>query len=330
MLAFEYPWAFVAAFLPLLLYWLTPEYRDRGEALRAPFFARLVSLSERPPGRAAVVLTKGLVQKIGWIIVWGLLVAALAGPQWVGEPIVRDTSARDMMLIVDLSGSMEAEDFADAGGASISRLDAVKQVVDEFIDRRKGDRLALAVFGNAAFLQTSFTEDHQTVRTLLNEMRVRMAGPQTMIGDAIGLAIRVFESSQSDNKVVVLLTDGNDTGSQMPVARAAQIAADNGITIHAIAMGDPKTVGESALDLPVLEEIADISGGRFFLALDRNQLIGIYDELDKIEPELIETISYRPKRSLFHYPLGAALILMALGSLVLLGAGRRRLVSGHA
>lgn len=323
MLDFDYPWAVLVGVLPLAIYWLAPEFRDRGEALQAPFFSRLVSLTGATPTRAAVVLTKSRVQKSAWLMIWVLVLAALASPQWVGDPIVRETSARDMMLVVDLSGSMDAEDFTAADGSNVSRLQAVKDVLDDFIARRGGDRLGLAVFGTAAFLQTSFTEDHETVRYLLDELQVRMAGPQTMIGDAIGLSIRAFEASDSDNKVVVLLTDGNDTGSQMPVSRAAEIAAENDITIHSIAMGDPETVGESALDIPVLEDISEITGGRFFLGLNREGLASIYDELNRIEPELIETISYRPKQSLFHYPLAAAVLLLTIGSILLLSQRRR-------
>ena len=277
------------------------------------------------PRTAAVVLTKRWFQKLLLVVIWCLLACALAGPQWVGEPIVRQTSARDMMLIVDLSGSMDEQDFASNDGSRLSRLDAVKDVVGEFIERRKNDRLALGVFGNAAFLQASFTDDHTTVASLLDELQVGMAGPQTMIGDAIGLAIRVFESSTSDNKVVILLTDGNDTGSQMPVPRAAEIAAENGVVVHTIAMGDPQTAGESALDIPVLEDISKRSGGQFFLGLDRNELVNIYDELDRIEPELVETLSYRPSRALFHLPLAAATLLTLAGAWLLsVNAGRRR------
>lgn len=326
MLQFDYPWVLAITLLPVFMYWLAPEFRDRSEAVRAPFFNRLVSITGAKPTAAAVVLTKNWLQKLVWVTIWLLIVAALARPQWVGEPVVRETSARDMMLIVDLSGSMDARDFDGAAGEKISRLEAVKEVVGDFIERRRGDRLALAIFGSAAFLQTSFTDDHDTVRTLLDELQVRMAGPQTMIGDAIGLAIKVFEASESDNKVVVLLTDGNDTGSQMPVARAATIAAENGITIHTIAIGDPATVGESALDIPVLEDIAKISDGRFFLGLNRNELVGIYDELDRIEPELVESLAYRPTRSLFHYPLGVAIGLAILFSGLLVLFGRRRVV----
>ena len=279
MLEFDLPLAFLLLPLPLLVYWLSPEFRDRGEALRTPFFSRLVTLTGRDPQTGAVVLTKTLWQKLINVLIWLLVVTALARPQWAEEPIVRETATRDLLLLVDLSGSMEAKDFTDEDGERVTRLDAVKRVLDDFIDRRRGDRLGLAVFGNAAYPQAPFTEDYEVVRTLLAELQPRMAGPRTMIGDALGLAIRLFEASTSDNKVVVMLTDGNDTGSQMPVSRAAQIAADNGITVHAIAMGDPATVGEDALDVEALEQIASITGGRFFLALDRHELEGVYDEL---------------------------------------------------
>jgi Ca-activated chloride channel family protein len=318
VLEFDLPLAFLALPLPLLIFLLSPEFRDRGEAIRAPFFQRLVTLSGKIPESGAVVLLKRGLQKVSVILIWLLVVTALARPVWVGEPIVKEVSARDMLLVVDLSGSMEAKDFAGADGKQVTRLDAVQDVLREFIERRSGDRLGLAVFGNTAYPQAPFTEDHEVVRALLAELQPRMAGPRTMIGDALGLAIRLFEASESANKVVILLTDGNDTGSKMPVSRAAQIAADNGITVHTIAMGDPETVGEDALDVKALEEISTITAGRFFLALDREELQGVYDALDRIEPALIETVSYQPKRSLFHLPLAAAVALMSLLALVML------------
>jgi len=156
-----------------------------------------------------------------------------------------------------------------------------------------------------------------------------MAGPKTMMGDAIGLAVRLFDASDKDNKVAILLTDGNDSGSQMPVTQAARIAAERGITLYSIAIGDPTTVGEDALDTGILETIAELTGGRFFLALDRAELDAIYAELDKLEPNKLDTLSYRPKRALFHYPLAAALLaqlLLAAGMI----AGNARTRQTHA
>ena len=308
MLAFELPWAFALLALPLLVVWGMPEYRDESEAVRAPFFKRLVTLTGTLPSEGAVVVRKRSWQKLYHIVGWGLVVTALARPVWVGEPIVKELPTRDLLLVVDLSGSMEQRDFTSGDGSRVTRLDAVKQVIADFIVRRESDRLGLAVFGQTAFLQAPFTEDREVVGSLLRELRPRMAGAQTMIGDAIGLAVRLFQASEKQNKVVILLTDGNDTGSKMPVLRAAQIAGEEGITIHTIAMGDPATVGEQALDTEALEAVAAATGGRSFLALDRNQLDAVYAELDRLEPEQVDTLSYRPKIPLHWVPLAALLI----------------------
>lgn len=324
MLQFEFPWAFALLPLPLLVYWLTPEFRDHGEALRVPFYSRLIELTGQRPQSGAVVLQKNWLQRLNSLLTWVLVVIALARPVWAGEPIVQEKAARDMMLIVDLSGSMDEQDFANSEGEKITRLDAVKLVLRDFISRRKGDRLGLAVFGDAAFPQATFTEDHRTILQLLEELQTGMAGPKTMIGDAIGLTVRLFDASSTSNKVAILLTDGNDTGSQMPITRAATITAEKGITIHTIAMGDPTTVGEQELDLETLQNISKTTGGRFFLALDRAKLEEIYVELDKLEPTKLDTLSYRPKRPLFHYPLAALVICNILLGVTMLARARRQ------
>ncbi len=308
MLEFELPLAFFLLPLPLLVFALAPEFRDESEAVRAPFFTRLVELTGILPSQGAVVIRKRSWQKLYHVIGWGFVVTALARPVWVEDPIVKTFPARDLLLIVDLSGSMEEKDFRGEDGQRITRLEAVKEVIADFISRREGDRLGLAVFGQAAFLQAPFTEDREVVGSLLDELQPRMPGAQTMIGDAIGLAVRMFEASDKKNKVVILLTDGNDTGSKMPVRRAARIAGEEGITIHTIAMGDPETVGEKALDTKTLEVVAEATGGRAFLALDRSQLQGVYTELDQLEPERVDTLSYRPKKSLHWVPLVALLL----------------------
>jgi len=309
MFEFEMPVAFLLLPLPLVIYLLSPAFRDHSEAVRVPFFQRIATISGQTPSRGSIVRQKNLWQKICVGLSWLLLVMAVAKPVLIEEPIVRNISARDMLLLVDLSGSMDERDFTTEQGQLISRLDAVKTVLSDFIQRRDGDRVGLAVFGDAAFPQTSFTEDLGTVQSLLQELQPRMAGPRTMIGDAIGLAIRLFEASDKQNKVAILLTDGNDTGSQMPVAKAAQIAARNGLVIHTIAMGNPETVGEQALDLSLLRDISSVTGGQFFLALNRTDLDAIYDELDRIEPQLLETLSYRPTVEYFYVPLALMLVL---------------------
>ena len=323
MLTFAHPVLFVLVLLPLLMRFL-PAHREQRAALRVPFFGELVDKAGAAPAPGAVILSRNLGQRVLLPLCWLLLVAAMARPQWVEEPISRIDSARDLMLAVDLSGSMSTEDFVAADGSRTDRLTAVKSVLDDFIARREGDRLGLIVFGNAAFLQVPFTLDHDTYRTLLDEMQIGMAGPQTMIGEAIGLGIKGFEASEAKQRVMILLTDGNDTGSRVPPGKAAEIAAAESVRIYTIGVGDPAAAGEAPLDEATLGRIAETTGGRFYRANDRESLAAVYQELDELEPLDFESESYRPKRELFHWPL-AAFLLLGLGyHLVMAGAGLRR------
>jgi Ca-activated chloride channel family protein len=313
---FDLPWAFVLLLAPLLVWWLLPAYRERQESVRVPFFEKVAGVTGVEPSRGGVQLRRNVLQGLMAPLVWALIVTALARPQYVEPPIEKLESARDLMLAVDLSGSMDTPDMLDAEGKRIQRLDAVKFVLDDFISRREGDRLAVIVFGNQAFLQAPFTLDHDLVRALLEQTRPRLAGPQTMIGDAIGLTIKTFESSQARDRVLVLLTDGNDSGSKVPPRKAADIAAGENITIHTVAVGDPSSTGESEMDLETLEAIANVTGGTAFRADDREQLEEIYRRIDALAPIDIETVSYRPTRPLYHWPLGAAVVLTLLYHLI--------------
>lgn len=264
----------------------------------------------RNGAKGGVLLRRNILQKLIAPIVWVLTVVALARPQFVEPPIEKMESARDLMLAVDLSGSMDTRDMFDGEGNRINRLDMVKQVLDDFIERREGDRIGVIVFGTEAFLQAPFTQDHELVRILLDQVEPRMAGPQTMLGDAIGLAIKVFEGSEAEDRVLILLTDGNDTGSRVPPKKAAEIAAQHDVTVHTVAVGDPRAVGEAEMDLETLQVIATSTGGGSFAADDREQLEGIYKQIDALTPEQIETISYRPTRPLFHWSLGIVVALV--------------------
>ncbi len=226
------------------------------------------------------------------------------------------------MLAVDLSGSMDTRDVVGPEGNRIMRLEAVKLVLDDFIERRQGDRIGIIVFGNQALVLTPFTLDHELVRALLEQTQPRMAGPQTMLGDALGLTIKVFDQSEAQDRVLILLTDGNDTGSKVPPKKAAEIASQNDITVYTVAFGDPRSTGEAEMDLEILEAIAQQTGGESFRADDQEQLEQVYRQIDALTPEEIETISYRPMRPLFHWPLGGAVLLVLLYHAVMgLGAG---------
>ena len=230
---------------------------------------------------------------------------------------------------------METEDFTDADGRQVDRLTAVKEVLRDFLARREDDRIALIVFGSAAFVQLPFTADKAAVQQMLDETRVRMAGPKTMLGDAIGLAIILFERSEVPERMMILLTDGNDTGSQVPPVRAAEIARDRDVVIHTIGVGDPTRAGEEALDEAVLKGVAATTRGSYFHAGDRAELEQIYARLDKLAPRKVETVSHQPRRDLFHWLLGTALLLSLLyhGIAALatrVGSGRSAKVSAEA
>ena len=187
-------------------------------------------------------------------------------------------------------------------------MTAVKEVLDDFLTRREGDRVGLIVFGNAAFVQVPFTQDLEATRQLLEETAVRMAGPRTAFGDAIGLGITLFERSDVEHRVMIALTDGNDTGSKVPPPQAAKIARDNDIVIHVVGVGDPTATGEEKLDDEALTAVASTTGGRYFHAADRDQLEEIYSELDKIDTREVEAETYRPRSDLFHWPLAAFML----------------------
>ncbi|MEN8253874.1 MAG: VWA domain-containing protein [Verrucomicrobiota bacterium] len=308
MLTFSHLWIFLLLPLPLIAARLLPYRSNSGPAVRVPFLNRIRQAGgESSPARKASKVWRN------WIV-WMLALTALARPQWIEPPIEKQIPTRDLLLIVDLSGSMEAEDFVDAAGNKTDRLSATKEVVGDFLLRREGDRIGLVVFGSAPFLQSPFTTDLDLCRQLLDETAVRMAGPSTALGDAIGLGIGLFADSEMPNKTIIALTDGNDTASAVPPIEAAQVARDRGITIHTIAMGNPETIGEEKLDEETLRKVAQTSGGEYFMAIDRAELESIYTTLDELETREVNTVSHRPRRNLYYWPLAAALLFSLITS----------------
>jgi Ca-activated chloride channel family protein len=210
----------------------------------------------------------------------------------------------------------------------VSRFEAVQRVVDQFVAQRQSDRIGLIVFGSKAYLQLPFTRDLQTARALVELMDVGMAGPKTALGDSIGLAIRSFESSAVDDRLLILLTDGNDTASTMTPINAAEIAKLNGVEIHTIGIGNPDATGEDRVDFEVLQAIADRTGGQFFNAEDESSLAEVYRRIDSVAAADVRTQSWRPRQSLVHWPAGAAAITVLLGYAWLLMGARRREARG--
>ncbi len=337
---FAHPLWLIILPLPLAVYYLVPAYRTKQMAIKVPFFRQLVEAIGETPSEGASQLTPHWWQRATLILSWLCVVCALAKPTILGEPQVRESLGRDVMVVVDLSGSMAEPDFTSRTGEKISRLDAAKEVMTDFVQSRKGDRLGLILFGDAAFVQTPFTADQKVWLELLNQTDVAMAGQSTNLGDAIGLAIKVFDQSdktrgeleqvQNREKVAIVLTDGNDTGSFVEPIDAAKVAKAKGVRVHVIAMGDPQTIGETALDMDTINRIASESGGEAFEALNRDQLASAYDEISKLEPQLYESTTYRPKQSLHHYLMVLLVVvhLLAFSVATLTRRAKARLSGG--
>jgi Ca-activated chloride channel family protein len=324
VLELAHPWALLLLPLPLIVWWLVPPQRERVSALRVPFFEQIAAAAGSEARAGAIVMRRRWLQLIVAILVWVLLVAGLAKPEWVGEPIVRTEAARDIMLALDLSGSMDYVDFPGEDGADVSRFAAVQRVVDRFVAERESDRIGLIVFGTKAYLQLPFTRDLDTARALVDLMEVGMAGPKTALGDSIGLAINSFESSEVDDRLLILLTDGNDTASKMTPINAADIAKLNGVEIYTIGIGNTEATGEDRVDFDTLAAIARRTGGEFFNAEDEAGLDAIYRRIDETAVADVRTQSWRPRESLVHWPAGLAVVLVLAAYLLLLAGSWRR------
>lgn len=324
MLTLAYPWLLALLPLPLLVWRLAPVHREPRQGLVVPFLARLARHSGQQPAAGAIIMRGGWWRTLALSLFWVCTVLALARPQLIEPPITRQVPVRDLLLAVDLSGSMETTDFKDASGKTVDRLTAVKGVLDDFLARRKGDRVGLIFFGSAPFVQAPFTEDLKVCRELLDEAQVKMAGPQTAFGDALGLAITVFERSTVKQRVLIALTDGNDTASKVPPAKAAEIAKDKGIVIHTVAVGDPAAAGEDALDVDTLKAVASTSGGLYAHAADRDQLAEVYRKIDALETREAETISHRPRRDVYWWPLALGFAVSLLQQVAQWFASRSR------
>jgi Ca-activated chloride channel family protein len=316
------PWAFILLPVPWLIRLFLPAARQQQTAAFIPFAAELpVSSVVRQGGNKKIQLFIAA-------LIWLLAVAATARPEWYGEAIKLPVTGRDLVLAVDISGSMQTEDF-ELSGRRVDRLTATKVVASAFIEAREGDRIGLILFGSQAFVQTPLTFDRKTVQILLDESVIGLAGTETAIGDAIGLAVKRLQQSdegdiQTENsemdQVLILLTDGVNTAGVVPPKKAAELAQERGLTIYTIGIGaDAMTVRSmfgqrrvnpsAQLDEKVLTAIAEQTGGRYFRARDTKELIKIYSMIDQLEPVEREKKVFRPRSALFMWPLSLALLL---------------------
>ncbi|MEW6221287.1 MAG: VWA domain-containing protein [Thermodesulfobacteriota bacterium] len=329
MIRLAWPWLLVALPLPWLAWRLLPPAPAVSPpALFAPFV--LAVFGDRPTTAAR----RRRWTRVLAALVWLLLVMAAARPQWLGEPVELPQTGRSLMLAVDASGSMEIPDL-DLSGSEANRLAVVKEVAGEFIRRRVGDRIGLVIFGSQAYLQAPLTLDRTTVANLLAETEIGIAGKETAIGDAIGLAVKRLKEVPQGKAALVLLTDGANTAGLVPPKQAADLAAQAGIRIYTIGVGadrvvvrgflGSRVVNPSAdLDEETLEYLASATGGRFFRAKDKEGLAEVYRRIDELEPVATESLVVRPRTDLFVWPLAAALTLSALRAAAALWPRRPR------
>lgn len=321
MFSWAWPWVFVLLPLPwFIMRYLKSAPVSSATALRVPYQGidqiQIPLLSPLPQWQ----------KRWSMFFLWTLLIIAAARPQWMGEPIDTPRSGRDLLLAVDASGSMSTPDMV-LGGETLTRFAAVKLIAGDFIERRAGDRVGLILFGSQAYLLTPLTFDRKTVQTQLRESVVGLAGRETAIGDAIGLAVKRLQTRQAEQRILILLTDGVNTAGELDPRKATELAVSEKVRIYTVGMGaesmrvenffGSQIVNPSAdLDVAMLTDMAEKTGGHFFRAKSAEELAKIYQEIDRLEPAADQKELFRPIDELFFLPLSLAVLLATAGLLL--------------
>ncbi len=317
-MSIAWPWIFSLLPLPLIIFFLIPRAENEdNSALWVPFFSDMQSLSAGSLNRS----TTNIFTQILASIIWVLLVFSAARPQWHGNPIAIPTEGRDLMLAVDISGSMKAEDMV-INRTRVSRIVAVKYIASDFIDHRVGDRVGLIVFGSNAYVHAPLSFDRKTVQQLLIDSNLGIAGNATAIGDAIGLTVKKLRDQKIKNRTLILLTDGRNTAGDILPLQAADLAKKEDLKIYTIGFAaEPSFFSSSGEpDEQLMTKIADMTGGRYFRAYNTHDLAKIYKIIDKMEPIAGDDEIFRPIHELYYWPLALALFLsvISIGKKILL------------
>lgn len=321
---FANPQAAGLLLLPLVVYFMFPAIKKTyGDALKVPFLADIKQIqSVSGKGISFKPAVFSAIKIFLLALVWVLMVLALCRPQWVGKPIPVKNEGREILLVVDISNSMSEEDF-QYKNKMYSRLTAVKNVIDNFIDKRTSDRIGLVLFGTQAYLQAPLTYDKQSVKEILWNADAGMAGNSTSIGDAVGVALKNLAESEGkpENKVIILLTDGENNDGSLSLPQAIALAKEEGVKIYTIGAGsDSENFFGGLFSIPVntgldeesLQALAEETKGNYFRAKDVNSLFQIYNEIDKLEPMTSEGRYVQEVKELYPYAAAMALILFVI------------------
>ena len=302
---FAYLWVLWFLPLPLLFYWVIPPLRFKSPSLSLPNFDNIQKYTGEIPRKSALIRKRNFWRSLGLWSIWILLLFTMASPQIVEDPEMKVKTSRNFLIVADISFSMAENDWVVEGKRS-RRWDAVKMVMHDFIKKREGDRMGLIFFGSSAYVQAPFTPDLEVVDQLLEEADVGMAGQMTHIGKAIVKGIEMFQEDTIKTKVMLVLTDGVDAGTDILPLDAADLAVKDSIKVYTVGIGDPNGTG-SDLDEKTLREISSLTEASYFLAMDTERLNEIYAELDTLEPIEYEEEDFKPTTLLYYYPLGLAI-----------------------
>lgn len=310
MIEFAQIWVFVALVLPILVVLFFPASKAATTALRVPFHESVSGLRSAGPAT-----NRGWRTWLAALAFIALVVAA-ARPVNISDDVSVPLTGRDIMIAIDISASMAEMDWRSEA-SRVTRMTVVKKIIGDFISRRQGDRVGVVVFGTNAYLQTPLTFDLRSVVDMLNSTIVGLAGPATAMGDAIGLTIKRLREAEANHRVVILVSDGAANAGWTKPEDAIRVAATEGLKIYTIGVGSKSVEGDpggprTGLDEPTLINLASKTGGKYFLAKGGRELEGVYAELDKLEPAVVDEEIARTTTELYPWPLGFALAMTAL------------------
>lgn len=304
---FHLPLVLLLLPLPLLIRWLLPTRPP----VKASLYVGSTTFSAAIPSRAGDDILATLLLAAAW----AALVIALAGPRMAATKDIVTASGREIMLALDLSGSMAKEDFA-LDGAPLSRLDAVKRVAARFVAARRGDRIGLVIFGDRAYVAQPPTFDVAAVARAIETAQIGISGRSTAISDGLGMALRRLLPSDATSKVIVLFSDGVDTTGKVGAVDAARLAARHGVRVHTIALGpddlESQPQSRDAVDVGALRAMAEAGGGTGFRVRGMADLEAMAATLDQLEPNPMRRPPLQYWRELWVWPAGAAFLLTTL------------------
>lgn len=316
MFTFQWFWCILLLPVPLFVHYILPAAAPSQPPPQLRFAAwNRVQQAIQAAHSQRVIVGSWLKHSLLWLC-WTALVFTLMYPQLLDKHVEVKQTGYDLMLAIDLSESMNTEDFYTSQNQAINRFDAVKQVITPFVEKRSGDRLGLILFADQAYLQAPLTLDNQAINILINKALLGMAGRKTAIGDAIGLAVKKLRERPESSRVLILLTDGENTAGKLEPLKAAELAQQYHIQIYTIGIGSVDEVGRG-FDEKTLKQIANLTNGQYFPATSLDALAQVYQHIDTtLKKTEAESRTYLQRTPLYHYPLVVAMVALFLLQLV--------------